>query len=81
MAYNAGAFIHDYHSENTKRIRERVSKNSEVRDEKARKMMEELKKQRIAENRPSPREPVLVSRRMKHLPPVADYLRQQKSDV
>lgn len=81
MAYNAGAFIHDYYSESTKRIRDRVSKNSKIRDEKARKMMDELKKQRIAEDKPSPRDPVLVSRRMKHLPPVADYLRPKKSDV
>lgn len=81
MAYYAGAFIPDYHSENTKRIRERIAKNSEARDEKAREMMKELKKQRIAENKPSPRDPVLVSRRMKHLPPVADYLRPKKSDV
>lgn len=81
MAYNAGAFITDYYSESTRRIRDRVSKNSKIRDEKARELMEKLKKQRIAENKPSPRDPVLVSRRMEHLPPVADYLRPKKSDV
>ena len=73
MAYNTGAFIPDYHASNTRRIRERVAKNSEARDAKARIMMEKLKEERITKNQPSPRDPVLVSRKMKHLPKPGIY--------
>lgn len=68
MAYYANAFIPNYHSETTNRIREQIAKNSESRDAKARIMMEKLKEERIAKNQPSPRDPVLVCRSMKHLP-------------
>ncbi len=69
MAYNAGAFMRDYkpeYFESIERIREREC--SSGRDEKARDMMEQLKQERILKCRPSPRDPVLVCRRMSHLP-------------
>lgn len=47
-------------------IRKRECEN--YRDEKARKMIAELQRQRKEQNKPSPREPVLVCRSMKHLP-------------
>ncbi len=59
--YSSNAYHERLHE-----IREREC--SAYRDAKARKMMEELKGQRKRENKPSPRCPVLVCKRMKHLP-------------
>jgi len=82
MALTNG-FIHSDkdHNEFINNIREIRERESVTRDVKARKMMEELKAERARLNRPSPRDPVLVCRRMKHLPPVAENLRPQKTDV
>ena len=82
MALTNG-FVHSYkdHDEFHERIREIREMESVNRDERARKMMEELKAERVRLNRPSPREPVLVCRNMKKLPPVAEYLRPPKADV
>lgn len=67
--YNASDYIRDYRSSYLYAIRELRERECKAgRDEKARKNMKDLLEQRHQENRPSPRSPILTSRRMEHLP-------------
>lgn len=68
MAYSAGDFMVDHKQSYFNSLRNIRARESAVRDVKARAMMEELKKQRILEGKPSPRKPLLICRRMEHLP-------------
>lgn len=69
MAYNAGAFMRDYKPEYIDSIRcIRKRECLSGRDEKARNIMKQLNQERILKCSPSPRYPVLVCRRMPHLP-------------
>ena len=69
------------HKDFVRKIREIRERESVTRDVRARKMAEELKEERKKLNQPSPRPPVLVCRRMKHLPSPAKYGTQEKTDV
>jgi len=74
MAYYVGAYSSNYHYDEYKRKIERIREyESSSRDERARIMMEEVKRQRIEQNKPSPRDPILVSRKMKQLPKPGIY--------
>lgn len=69
------------HKEFVRKIREIRERESVKRDVRARKLAEELKQERKNSGRPSPRAPVLVCRKMKHLPPAAQYAQKEKTDV
>lgn len=79
---NATPSLEKYHEEFLEKVREIRERESLTRDAKARKMIEGLKEERKRLNKPSPRDPILVSSKMKHLPPTASYLVPKKeSDV
>ena len=59
----------DYYLGKIARIFAYIERDMPNRDKNARKLMEELKQERIDKNMPSPRFPVLISRLMKQLPP------------
>lgn len=69
--YRANMTTHDYYQEHIDRIHESINREMPNRDARARKLMDQLKQERIDKNMPSPRPPILVSRKMKHLPPAA----------
>lgn len=71
MAYNAMPYCYNPSTrrETLERIRDRECENYLYA--KARENMKQLKNERALLNKPSPRSPVLVCRKMKKLPPAA----------
>ncbi len=78
---NGNPLSDKYHKEFMEKIRDIRERESVTRDVRARKMAEELNEERKKLGNPSPRAPVLVCSKMKHLPPAADYLKPEKTDV
>lgn len=68
MTYNSNWYVPNYSNSYFEKLHDIRNEESQTRDIKAREKMKEINQERISTNNPSPRYPVLVSRKMKHLP-------------